>query len=99
MFLDILKIQKVSEESKKMNHEAAIKAIDIEEEKTSEETRTKIIEKERPDDNEQLIEEPQKRRNEKKLMLEEDTKIALAILDKRKLEEEELSLMKKEPEK
>ena len=79
-----------------MNHGAAMKAIDIEEKTHQRKQEQKRIEKERPDDNEQLIEEPQKRGDEIKPMLEEDRKIALAILEIRKLEEEEFSLMKKE---
>merc|ERR1712106_317246 len=96
---EFLKIQKVSEEAKKMNQEAAIKAIDIEEKNQQRKQEQKRIEKERPDENVQLIKEPQKRGDEIKLMLEEDRKIASAILDKRKLEEEEFCWMKKEAEK
>jgi len=96
---EFLKIQKVSEEAKKMNQEAAIKAIDIEEKNQQRKQEQKRIEKERPDENVQLIEEPPKRGDEIKLMLEEDRKIASAILDKRKLEEEEFCSMKLEAEK
>merc|ERR1711892_289338 len=95
---EFLKIQKVSEEAKKLNQEAAIKAIDIEEKNQQRKQEQKQIEKERPNENVPLIEEPPKRGDEIKLMLEEDRKIASAILDKRKLEEEEFCLMKKEAE-
>merc|ERR1711892_1642961 len=66
---EFLKIQKVSEEAKKLNQEAAIKAIDIEEKNQQRKQEQKKIEKEIPDENVPLIEEPPKRGDEIKLML------------------------------
>merc|ERR1711892_1629777 len=66
---EFLKIQKVSEEAKKLNQEAAIKAIDIEEKNQQRKQEQKRIEKERTNENVQLIKEPPKRGDEIKLML------------------------------
>jgi len=91
-----MKIQKVSEEARKMNHEAALKALCTKD--IISQGKSEGKEPEENTCNEKLTNENLQKGDRIRLKLEEDQKIAAAILQKRKLEEEEFCLMKKEAE-
>lgn len=95
---EYLKIQKVSEEAKKMTQEAALKAMCNEESSNQMKQENNIIEHEKDVDNKDMFDEKKQRGEEIRLILEGDRKIASAILEKRRLEEEEFCKIRKEAE-
>eukprot|EP00092_Neocalanus_flemingeri_P026406 GFUD01028623.1.p1 GENE.GFUD01028623.1~~GFUD01028623.1.p1 ORF type:complete len:1467 (+),score=533.39 GFUD01028623.1:218-4618(+) len=92
------KIQRVSEEAKKMTLSAALKSKSNEEQIKQIKQASENIEKEEEINTDELIDKKKDREDEVRFNLEEGRKLALAIIEKRRLEEEEFCKIKKEAE-